>query len=661
MIVNRIQIHNFGPFWGDHEIVLSEDGAGVHLIRGGNGQGKTSIQRAILWALYGRVHDRKGREIRPTSLLNWTAKQENIYELWVRLHFTHENKQWSISRGVQTKTHSDKKYRESMTLAVVEDGVPLPNAQQVIERLLPYEVHRFFFFDGEMLRDYEELLDQSSTSITRLRNSIEQVLGIPYLRIARDDLYEVQKKFERERNGLLRRLGGEDYDKLADDFRSVSEDIERREKQIKQMSRQVEDTDVEVSDVKRRMADIESVQNLANQRLEIDDRVASLGHDRDRELDKVKQLTSQWYKTVLRKSAKGIMDQLRKKHDEVMAKYNKKQEYLAIARELEQAISRNRCEVCGSVLNKAEVARLEPRLKEVGLQIEEITEIPEPNLEFDSHVSRLKRMLNQAPKRDAFKRINKRMAQIDHELASLKSRLATIKEGLEGVDEDEPRRLNISLQRLSEEKGRLEGLIIGEEDRLGEDREVKTQIDKTMSSIDQEELDILGRRIDLVRSLAEVLEEAIDVYRDERREDVEKVASSIFRQIRSKKAFSELSINENFGLNILTTDGRVLDRAEWRSAGEEQIVALALIGALNRSAQVSAPIFMDTPFGRLDSSHGERVLSFLPDLASQVVLLVTDREFRPGDEKFLKGKIKSDHTVNYRGEREGSYLTATQG
>jgi hypothetical protein len=40
------------------------------------------------------------------------------------------------------------------------------------------------------------------------------------------------------------------------------------------------------------------------------------------------------------------------------------------------------------------------------------------------------------------------------------------------------------------------------------------------------------------------------------------------------------------------------------SAGSEQIVALSLIGALNRCATREGPVVMDTPFGRLDRRHG---------------------------------------------------------
>ena len=114
-------------------------------------------------------------------------------------------------------------------------------------------------------------------------------------------------------------------------------------------------------------------------------------------------------------------------------------------------------------------------------------------------------------------------------------------------------------------------------------------------------------------------------------------------------------------MNVVTNQETVLNRSEWRSSGEEQLVALSLIGALNQCAQVEAPIFMDTPFGRLDVSHGERILKYLPNMSEQVVLLVTDREFREGDEIYLAGKIKTDLTVRYKSEKDGSVILPTLG
>ncbi|MFQ5911053.1 MAG: AAA family ATPase, partial [Thermoplasmata archaeon] len=425
MIIDRLQIHNFGPFYGDHEMEFDEDGRGVHLIRGGNGQGKTSIQRALIWGLYGRVVDRKGKDIRLTSLLNRRARRDDIYQFWVRIDFTHGGQEWTVIRKTEASVHSDKRYRDGIAVSLVRDGEPLPNPERELERILPYEVHRFFFFDGEMLRDYEELLEQSGRSTALLRNSIEKVLGIPYLRTARDDLYEVEKKFERERNSLVRRLGGRDFDQLVDDYQAISDEIDMRRGHIKELEQQIAELDGEIGDNKRRLADIESVRKLAEERLGIEQQMADLERRRDRETEKISKAVSQLHKTLLAAPAGSVIARLEREHQAVMQKYDRKQRYIGRAEELEEAIAANKCKLCGAVLNERELRRLEADLKEVHIRIKDLTEVPEPNLEFENHVNRLKRMVSEAPAREEFTDIEDRLTEINHEIAAEKARLAS--------------------------------------------------------------------------------------------------------------------------------------------------------------------------------------------------------------------------------------------
>src|SRR2546427_13188427 len=81
--IEKIKILNFGPFYGEHEIEFPGDGSGVHIIRGTTGQGKTCLQRAVLWCLYGRGVDRNGDEIPPTSLQHHNGARGDILKLGV--------------------------------------------------------------------------------------------------------------------------------------------------------------------------------------------------------------------------------------------------------------------------------------------------------------------------------------------------------------------------------------------------------------------------------------------------------------------------------------------------------------------------------------------------------------------------------------------------
>ena len=65
-----------------------------------------------------------------------------------------------------------------------------------------------------------------------------------------------------------------------------------------------------------------------------------------------------------------------------------------------------------------------------------------------------------------------------------------------------------------------------------------------------------------------------------------------------------------------------------------------MIAALNRAAVREGPIVMDTPFTRLDVEHRAKTLTFIPSMASQIVILVHSREFDiERDITYFEGKI----------------------
>lgn len=125
--------------------------------------------------------------------------------------------------------------------------------------------------------------------------------------------------------------------------------------------------------------------------------------------------------------------------------------------------------------------------------------------------------------------------------------------------------------------------------------------------------------LEILDDLLTLFVSAIDEFVEELRQEVERESSEIFCDLTTDKSYRGLTINDRYGLTITHADGQ--DVVE-RSAGAEQVVALSLIGALNRLATKRGPVIMDTPFGRLDQKHRANILRFLPGLSDQIVLLV---------------------------------------
>ena len=81
-----------------------------------------------------------------------------------------------------------------------------------------------------------------------------------------------------------------------------------------------------------------------------------------------------------------------------------------------------------------------------------------------------------------------------------------------------------------------------------------------------------------------------------------------------------------FTLTLHDLEGQLLPKHRL-SAGEKQLLAISLLWGLARVSGRQLPIAIDTPLGRLDSSHRTNLIErYFPAASEQVILLSTDTE-----------------------------------
>ncbi len=105
------------------------------------------------------------------------------------------------------------------------------------------------------------------------------------------------------------------------------------------------------------------------------------------------------------------------------------------------------------------------------------------------------------------------------------------------------------------------------------------------------------------------------------------IFKSFCRLIRKEHLITDLSIDpDNWDLILRTRDGAVLPKNRL-SAGELQLLAVAVLWGLAQASGRPLPCVIDTPLGRLDSTHRELLLKrYYPYASHQVILLSTDKE-----------------------------------
>jgi len=95
------------------------------------------------------------------------------------------------------------------------------------------------------------------------------------------------------------------------------------------------------------------------------------------------------------------------------------------------------------------------------------------------------------------------------------------------------------------------------------------------------------------------------------------------------------------------------------SAGERQLLAVAVLWALARASGRKLPTVIDTPLGRLDSSHRKSfVMNYFPNAGEQVILLSTDEEIVGNYHQSLKKYLSHEYLIEYDEEKQSSSINS---
>ncbi|MCR8722433.1 DNA sulfur modification protein DndD, partial [Pseudomonas syringae] len=120
------------------------------------------------------------------------------------------------------------------------------------------------------------------------------------------------------------------------------------------------------------------------------------------------------------------------------------------------------------------------------------------------------------------------------------------------------------------------------------------------------------------------------------------------RLTRKKNVHVSARINaETFDVELLDEHGIAIDRASL-SAGEKQIYALAVLDALAKTSGRQLPVIIDTPLGRLDSSHRDTLIdNYFPSASHQVIILSTDTEVHEKYTKSLGPSVSHSYRIEF--------------
>jgi len=239
MRYKSIKLKNFKPFYSEEQIHLGVEG-GTTLIAAKNDRGKTAVLEGIRFCLYDFESDKDGaglsRDRKRDLCINMDAVQEGPGETFVSLTVLIDGTEYTIKRILTFDEWEDpslrkhdgrhvKMWQEKQENPLIdttgEDEIY--DYRKVRREILPKEASDYFIFDGERIDSFAYDLGKKDE---RIREAIEQVLGMRELRLGEDDLQEHALSYYQ---GELDEVESEaeEYRETKSDLKQAREDLEK--------------------------------------------------------------------------------------------------------------------------------------------------------------------------------------------------------------------------------------------------------------------------------------------------------------------------------------------------------------------------------------------------------------------------------------------------
>jgi DNA sulfur modification protein DndD len=607
MFLRRLTLRNYGIFENaDFDLATDVDHP-IVLISGNNGAGKTSILEAIRVALHGRraFDVPLGENEYLRAMARRLHLRSGATDWGVSLEFDHvdlhKTKHVAVDR---TWTQRGQRIAESVT--VTQDKLTLPSdvADDLLATIVPPEIARYFFFDGERIR---ELADWDEEEASVLFNAASDLLGLGVLDQLRADvlrLTAIKGKHNRDTDDATAKLEHAEQEAafIVDDLRKA-----------KVLTRGIRGA------VDRARADVRRVGAIQQEEVAaLHTELAELAAER-RVLNEEAQraaadiLPLLCARTLRQRFTKDIEARRRLEDRETVTAFLERHEpQISVAlrtQGLKAAANRRALQAIFEIARGPLVA----------------VSVSLPNLSR-SDAAWMRRVIeHELPEMDARSQaMVTRLRVLDEKLASL-----------------EDRRRSIPVNDPAGEVALVE---------LENVQRVLLEHEATLQHLEERRL-LANKALELARDAAKA--QRVEAFGQGRLRDRDRVMNHVLQALPTLadrlKTVKELRFAEYLeaalhelwnkterlsGVDISFAERRIALLGPFGeipkrdlSAGEKQLFATAFIYALAKLSGRLMPFVIDTPLGRLDRSHRRRfVAEFLPNASHQIILLSTDTE-----------------------------------
>ena len=640
MIINRLTMYNFGVYAGTNTFEFTHKKP-IVLIGGMNGRGKTTFLEAILLSLYG------------ANSAAYKESKYNSYNQYLRSYVNRSH--WSQSSYVELEfvlnestndTYVVRREWDALSkitkekICVQQNGIYseflTKNWAMFVESILPSALSSFYFFDGEKIAE----LAVAKTDV-QMKESIRSMLGITILEVLKKDIGRTIRRINKKgkSNESSSKLDG-----LREERDQAISKLEQIDESVRLVAEKVETIQDELEELHKRYelqggAVLEQRQKLIQKRAaiqtEITQNAESLIGMAATELPMVlvRDLISQIKLQAEDEHNDFIMQQALEQMDAYLSDF-------AGEHPDSTGASRAFVDFVRKQIEKNATHQIYEMSDHALFQINELVEstlqesIDHTKTVFSNKIA-LKRQLDEV---DSYLTLDIN----ENELAAIYDQIKT--------NEAKLIEAQVELNQLQQERSSVNAVVIAKTAEYN--RDVETYLQKIEL---QEDSDRLLKYSNMALRMVDAY--ALELQK-RKTGTLGKTITECYKKLANKKnLIQEIVMDaETLDLQYLDEKGDTVSK-ESLSAGEKQLMVIAILWALALCSKKKLPVIIDTPLSRLDSQHRASIIStYFPNASDQTIILSTDTEIDHNYYDMMKESVGDEFTLIYSEETKSTSI-----
>ncbi|WP_044974297.1 AAA family ATPase [Ruminococcus sp. HUN007] len=662
MLLKSITLTDFRQFKGTQKVEFATDSQkNVTVIMGVNGSGKTTLAQAFTWCLYGKTDFSD-----PNVLCKATLQemgQNTSKTVSVAIELRHNGIDYTITRKQvytvdMVGTLRKPLFAEQEIAFKDRDGnrrfVPDFERDYKIKEILPFELSKYFFFDGERIGNMSKEIQSGKSD--EFADAVKNLLGLKSYISAMTHLKGVRAG----KNTVIGSYNDQYSDDADGKIREYSNKIMSFETELDSKNKRIDELNQRLEIINQKKIDLsiiieknKSSEQLANQKKILE---SDIKHKKERISGYTTAMIANfglYYKNHF--SKKMMIDAL-----SVLSETDKLDKGVPDIhkRTIEFLIKRGCC-ICGNpiTLDSDEYKTLIDLLqyippKALGNMINDFVKECKTKIENTPDLFELLKrdVADKRTEENSLDRDYRLMKSIVDDISKLDD-VGSIQQELNKIN-DEEKKTRYELNELTKRVGVLNSEI-----------EKNETLRKELSLKNDN-----NRKIELYKAYAErifnVIKNDYDNQENIVRSKLEENINTIFKKIYNGGL--SLKIDERYNVQTIVNDFNSYNEGVETSTAQSISIIFAFIAGVIKVARENDqtnemlsteayPLVMDAPLSAFDKERIQTVCSTLPNIAEQVIIFIKDTDGEIA-EKYLSSKIGMNYSFDKVNEFETNLM-----